>query len=128
MPITQCDGVFCFSRHHHLIDPNSKLLTLCSCCLSFCAPLQAVNSFLYEMGLTFEQLLARPVLVDLILSYHTIPGATITNWYSKNSADGNKDLISSSAEQPTVMATGVCSFWRAAFLCRVWCTAFVCFA
>jgi hypothetical protein len=75
--------------------------------VSNCYSLQAVNSFLFEMGLTFDQLLARPVLVDQILSYHTIPGATITNLYSKNSADGNKDLISSSADQPTVMATGV---------------------
>jgi hypothetical protein len=70
--------------------------------------LQAVNSFLFEMGLTFDQLLARPVLVDQILSYHTIPGATITNLYSKNAADGNKDLISSNAERPTFIATGAC--------------------
>jgi hypothetical protein len=62
---------------------------------------QAVNSFLYEMGLTFDQLLARPVLVDQILSYHTIPGATITNFYA------DKSLISSNAERPSVFATGV---------------------
>ena len=77
----------------------------CLCC-SY-ALLQAVNSFLFEMGLSFDQLLSRPVLVDQILSYHTIPGATITNMYSKNSGDGNKDLISSNEEQPTVMATGM---------------------
>lgn len=67
---------------------------------------RAVNTFLFEMGLSFDQLLARPVLVDQILSYHTIPGASITNMYSKNSGDGNKDLISNNEQQPTVMATG----------------------
>jgi hypothetical protein len=53
------------------------------------------------MGLSFDQLLARPVLVDQILSYHTIPGATITNFYA------DKNLISSNAERPSVFATGV---------------------
>jgi hypothetical protein len=42
---------------------NCRLLHLFDGC-------QAVNAFLIEMGLTLDQLLARPVLVDAIVSYH----------------------------------------------------------
>lgn len=60
--------------------------------------------FLTEMGLTFDELLARPVLVDQIVSYHLVPGATIKNFYVKKS--DSKDLISSNAAEPTTIFTG----------------------
>ncbi|WIA19727.1 hypothetical protein OEZ85_005653 [Tetradesmus obliquus] len=66
---------------------------------------RAVNAFLKEMGLSIEQLLARPVLVDALVSYHMIPGIAISSFYNKNKYEGNKDLISSNADSPTVFAT-----------------------
>lgn len=36
--------------------------------------LQAITEFLQDMGLTAQQLAARPELVDLIVSYHFAPG------------------------------------------------------
>jgi hypothetical protein len=42
-----------------------------------------------------------------------VPGIAITNFYAKNKFDGNKDLISSNAEDPTVFATGYIDVFQA---------------
>lgn len=55
---------------------------------------QAVKAFLADMGISFDQLLGRPILVDLILAYHFVPGVTITSFYEQNKADESKPLIS----------------------------------
>lgn len=65
---------------------------------------RAIDAFLYEMGLTFDELLSRPVLVDQIISYHLIPGISIEDFYLKG--DGNKDIISSNPDQPSTLVTG----------------------
>lgn len=67
---------------------------------------RAVENFLDGMGLTFQELLARPVLVDSILSYHLVPGVSVEDFFINNKYDGNKELISSNPEQPTEVLTG----------------------
>eukprot|EP00775_Hariotina_reticulata_P013030 gene13030-13159_t len=67
---------------------------------------QAVDVFLYEMGLTFDELLARPVLVDQILSYHLIPGITVQDWYSRKTYASEDGFLSSNRDKPTTFTTG----------------------
>lgn len=40
--------------------------------------LQAIQDFAASMGLSLEELRARPGLVDTLLSYHVIPGRKLT--------------------------------------------------
>lgn len=48
----------------------------CSCCLPCCClTCQAISTFLKQMSLTHQELLARKQLVDLVVGYHFIPGA-----------------------------------------------------
>lgn len=63
---------------------------------------QAINAFLKEMGLTADELLARPQLVDAILSYHFIPGVTLKDF-------SNPD-ITTNANEPSILKTGVCDY------------------
>jgi hypothetical protein len=56
--------------------------------------MQAIKAFLANMGINFDQLLGRPILVDLILAYHFVPGVTVTSFYEQNKADESKPLIS----------------------------------
>ncbi|KAF8059748.1 hypothetical protein HT031_005156 [Scenedesmus sp. PABB004] len=69
---------------------------------------QAVSSFLFEMGLTFDDLLApgRRVLVDALLSYHLVPGVAITDWRRADPRQPGRPLISGDPAAPTQMTTG----------------------
>jgi hypothetical protein len=56
--------------------------------------LQAMKAFLTKMNISIDQLLGRPILVDLILAYHFVPGVAVTSFYEQSKADESKQLIS----------------------------------
>lgn len=62
---------------------------------------RAIDLFLSNMqGMTFQQLLDRPVLVDEIVAYSFVPGVAITNSKAAN------EFISRDDNKPTLAATG----------------------
>jgi hypothetical protein len=64
----------------------------CTCTLP--CFLQAMKAFLAKMNISNDQLIGRPILVDLILAYHFVPGVMVTSFYEQNKADESKQLIS----------------------------------
>jgi len=65
---------------------------------------RAMNAFLKEMGMTAQELLARPQLVDAILSYHFVPGVTLKD-FTLTDKD-KKEVISKDAKTPSILKTG----------------------
>lgn len=59
----------------------------------------AIKAFLSEMGLTVDEVKARPALLDLIVSYHFVPGVRITD--SKIA----EEKIGSDAAKPATLVT-----------------------
>jgi hypothetical protein len=53
-----------------------------------------MKAFLAQMSISMDQLLGRPILVDLILAYHFVPGVAITSFYEHSKAEISKQLIS----------------------------------
>jgi uncharacterized surface protein with fasciclin (FAS1) repeats len=66
---------------------------------------RAVKQFLGDMGMTSEELLARPQLVDSILSYHFVPGVSLRDFAVKVT-NGQESLISSNEKEPSLLRTG----------------------
>lgn len=66
---------------------------------------RAMNAFLSEMGLTADELLARPQLVDAILAYHFAPGVALKDFALKD-PKGGRELISTNAQEPSILKTG----------------------
>lgn len=72
---------------------------------------RAIQRFLADMsGMTFDELKARPQLVDAVVSMHFVPGVTITD-----SAKAQA-FVSSDPQKPTTLATAdlgdVIELWR----------------